>query len=104
MWARSGSSLRGCRNKGGGAPRDNQSQGPTRRRSIDRRHAGMTDEPTHHESAEARHREFERLVSAIPDAAIVIDPAGAIPFVNDAAFELFGKREADFLGQPIGFA
>jgi len=64
----------------------------------------MTDEPTHHESAEARHREFERLVSAIPDAAIVIDHAGAIHFVNDAAFELFGKCEADFLGQPIGFA
>ena len=64
----------------------------------------MTDEPIHHERAEARHREFEQLVSAIPDAAIVIDLAGAIHFVNDAAFELFGKREADFLGQPIGFA
>jgi signal transduction histidine kinase len=55
-------------------------------------------------SAEARHREFERLVNAIPDAVVVTDRTGVIHFVNEAAFELFGKHEAGFLGQPIGFA
>ena len=57
-----------------------------------------------HKRAEARHREFERLVSAIPDAVVVTDRAGVVHFVNDAAFELFGKRGEGFLGQPIGFA
>src|SRR5690348_8298504 len=56
-----------------------------------------------HKRAEVRHREFERLVSAIPDAVVLTDRSGVIRFVNDAAFALFGKREENFLGQPIGF-
>jgi len=57
-----------------------------------------------HKRAEARHLEFVRLVSAIPDAVVVTDRAGVVHFVNDAAFELFGNRGDGFLGQPIGFS
>ncbi|MGA7804144.1 response regulator [Bradyrhizobium sp.] len=57
-----------------------------------------------HKRAEAQHRQFERLVGAIPDAVIVTDRAGVIRFVNDAAFELFGKRRDNFVGEMIGLA
>jgi two-component system cell cycle sensor histidine kinase/response regulator CckA len=57
-----------------------------------------------HKRAEVQHRQFERLVKSIPDAVIVTDRASAICFVNDAALELFGKRNEDLVGQPLVFA
>jgi two-component system, cell cycle sensor histidine kinase and response regulator CckA len=57
-----------------------------------------------HKLAHAQHAQFERLVSAIPDAVIVTDRAGVIHFVNDAAFHLFGKSRDNFVGERIGVA
>ena len=57
-----------------------------------------------HKRAEAQHHQFERLVRSIPDAVIVTDRAAVIRFVNDAALELFGKRQEDLVGEPFGCA
>jgi two-component system cell cycle sensor histidine kinase/response regulator CckA len=56
-----------------------------------------------HKRAEAQHRQFERLIESIPDAVIVTERDGVIRFANDAALELYGKRQEDFVGQPVGF-
>jgi two-component system cell cycle sensor histidine kinase/response regulator CckA len=56
-----------------------------------------------HKRAEAQHRQFEQLVESIPDAVIVTERDGVIRFVNDAALELYGRRQEDFIGQPVGF-
>jgi two-component system, cell cycle sensor histidine kinase and response regulator CckA len=64
----------------------------------------MIDASLRHKRAEAQHRQFERLVTAMPDAVIVADRAAVIRFANDAALELFGKHHADLVGEPLGFA
>ncbi|MBV9562017.1 MAG: response regulator [Bradyrhizobium sp.] len=56
-----------------------------------------------HKRDAVQHRQFERLVTAIPDAIIVTDRAGIISFVNAAAFDLFGRRGDDLIGGPLGF-
>lgn len=56
-----------------------------------------------HKRDAAQHQQFEQLVSAIPDAVIVTDRAGAIRFVNPAALVLYGKHPNEVLGRPIGF-
>ncbi len=54
--------------------------------------------------AELQHRQFERIVNAMPDAVIVTNAAGKVLFVNDAAYRLFDRRTEDFVDERIGFA
>jgi two-component system, cell cycle sensor histidine kinase and response regulator CckA len=42
-----------------------------------------------------------RLLNAVADAIVIVDPAGEIEFVNDQAELLFGYQRADIVGQPI---
>ncbi len=45
-----------------------------------------------------------KLLAANPDAVIVVDLAGIVRFVNDAALTLFGRSREDFVGELIGFS
>ena len=54
--------------------------------------------------AEARHRRMEQLVLQSPDGVLVTDRAGRVLFANAAAQQLFGKPEAQLVGQSLGFA
>jgi len=49
-------------------------------------------------------QQIKKLVSANPDAVIVVDLDGIVQFVNEAAIELFGKRREDFVGELLGFS
>ncbi len=50
-----------------------------------------------------QHKQIERLVSANPDAVIVVDDENIVRFANSAALALFGKREADFVDAPLPY-
>ena len=49
------------------------------------------------------HKQIERLVSANPDAVIVVDNENIVRFANSAALSLFGKQEADFVGVALPY-
>ena len=52
---------------------------------------------------EEEHRQIERLVSANPDAVIVVDSENIVRFANSAALALFGKDEAAFVDLPLPY-
>jgi len=51
--------------------------------------------------AKSAERQFEALVESAPDAAVVIDAAGAIQLVNAQTEQLFGYSRAELIGRPI---
>ncbi|MFN8653166.1 MAG: response regulator [Gemmatimonadales bacterium] len=54
--------------------------------------------------AEGQQHQVERLLASSPDAVLVVDAAGLVRFVNQAALNLFGKRREDFIGELLTFA
>ncbi|MCB1217852.1 response regulator [bacterium] len=54
--------------------------------------------------AQERQRQILKLVSSNPDAVLVVDAAGIVQFVNEAASELFGRTQEDFVGELISFS
>ena len=44
---------------------------------------------------------FEAVIRSVPDAIVVIDPRGAIDFLNPAAEELFGYGSGDAVGRAF---
>ncbi len=54
--------------------------------------------------AVGQQRQMERLVTASPDAVVVVDAAGRVRFVNDAALELFGVTRESFIGELLAFS
>jgi len=53
---------------------------------------------------EEQRKQIERLVSANPDAVIVVDSENIVRFSNRAALLLFGKDEAGFVNKPLPYA
>ena len=51
-----------------------------------------------------QHRQVERIISANPDAVLVIDQGGIVRFANAAALTLFGRDAASFIGAPFSHA
>jgi signal transduction histidine kinase len=51
----------------------------------------------------AQHRQLDLLLDATPDAIVVVDTAGVVQYVNDAALHLFGRSRSDFVGTPFQF-
>lgn len=54
--------------------------------------------------AQSLHRQIQKLVSANPDAVIVVDEANIVRFVNEAAEELFGIEHGRLVGEHLGFS
>jgi signal transduction histidine kinase/DNA-binding response OmpR family regulator len=51
---------------------------------------------------EEQRKQIERIVAANPDAVIVVDHERIVRFANSAALSLFGRKEEDFVGRPLG--
>nr|MBP8272798.1 response regulator [Acidobacteriota bacterium] len=54
--------------------------------------------------AEAHRERIEQLILESPDGVIVTDTVGRVLFVNQAALDLFGRTEQDFVGELLGFS
>jgi len=59
---------------------------------------------TRRREMQSRQRQVQRLVASSPDAVVVTDAAGVVRFANEAAFGLFGRKRANFLGDNFPFA
>lgn len=49
-------------------------------------------------------RQLERWISLTPDAVLIADLKGRVEFVNQGAVRLFGRSEAELVGQQLGFS
>ena len=47
---------------------------------------------------------LESVLASVPDALLVVSPAGEVRYVNEAALELFGRGREDFVGELLGFS
>jgi signal transduction histidine kinase/DNA-binding response OmpR family regulator/HPt (histidine-containing phosphotransfer) domain-containing protein len=54
--------------------------------------------------ARAQHRRLEGLLDATPDAILVVNQAGVVQYVNQAAVALFGRSREDLRGDCLGFS
>ncbi|GAB4526427.1 MAG: hypothetical protein Tsb0014_06550 [Pleurocapsa sp.] len=48
-------------------------------------------------------QQLVKLIQDNPDGIIVVDDRGIVQFINSAALQLFGKSEAELIGEPLGF-
>ncbi|ODN69769.1 hybrid sensor histidine kinase/response regulator [Methylobrevis pamukkalensis] len=55
-------------------------------------------------SADRLHRQFERLLTQVPDAVILTDRGGTVRFVNPAAEGLFAVAAGELIGRRLGIA
>ncbi len=53
---------------------------------------------------QSNQRQLERWSAATPEAVIVTSESGRVQFVNAAATQLFGRSEAEFLGEILNFS
>ncbi len=54
--------------------------------------------------ARAQHRRLEGLLDATPDAILVVNQAGIVQYVNQAAVALFGRSREELRGDCLGFS
>ena len=54
--------------------------------------------------ARAQHRRLEGLLDATPDAILVVNQAGVVQYVNQAAVALFGRSREELRGDCLGFS
>jgi two-component system, cell cycle sensor histidine kinase and response regulator CckA len=54
--------------------------------------------------SQQQQRQLQKLLSADPDAVIVVETNGTVRFVNEAALALFGQNREDFVGEHLGFS
>ena len=54
--------------------------------------------------ARAQHRRLQTLLETTPDAILVVNTAGVVRYVNEAALSLFGRQREDFVGELVGFS
>ena len=49
-------------------------------------------------------RQFQSLLDATPDGILLVNEAGTVRYVNQAAIDLFGRSREDLMGEPLGFS
>jgi signal transduction histidine kinase/HPt (histidine-containing phosphotransfer) domain-containing protein len=54
--------------------------------------------------ARAQHRRLEGLLDATPDAILVVNRAGEVQYVNQAAIALFGRPREELRGESLAFS
>ncbi len=54
--------------------------------------------------ARAQHRRLEVLLDATPDAILVVNQAGEVQYVNQAAVALFGRPREELCGESLSFS
>ena len=54
--------------------------------------------------ARAQHRRLEGLLDATPDAILVVNRAGEVQYVNQAAISLFGRPREELRGESLAFS
>ncbi len=54
--------------------------------------------------ARAQHRRLEALLDATPDAIVVVNRAGEVQYVNQAAVSLFGRAREELRSECLGFS
>jgi signal transduction histidine kinase len=53
---------------------------------------------------QAQHRRFQALVDATPDAILLVNQAGQVRYVNEAAMHLFVRSREELMTAPLAFA
>lgn len=52
----------------------------------------------------AQQRQFQVLLDAAPDGMVLVNEAGTVRYVNQAAVDLFGRSREDLMNEPLGFS
>lgn len=54
--------------------------------------------------AQEQQRQLQKILDTNPDAVLVVDPRGAVKFVNAAAMRFFGRSRVELMQEPLIFA
>jgi signal transduction histidine kinase len=56
------------------------------------------------ERKRSQQRRFQALLDASPDGILLVNDAGVVRYVNQAAVEMFGRTREELFAEPIGFS